>query len=456
MKQEGTGQQYPTPSFNLSQHNINAFYAGNSSPSSLYDTNPNYNCSWFINTYLTDGIYTYNLYQDGSQIAEGLNQTSYNVTIDNNTAKLFSVKTNYYGGEAESSNKIGFAKGNATLATLSLGENDQMTVTENSRLTVSGTLNDINANNLILENGAQLFNNSTGVQATVKKNISGYTQDGDWNLLASPIESVTPTVSNGLLANNYDLYSFDLSEELEWRNIKDGAFNTIDNKTGYLYANSSNQTLSLKGTLVANTTATTLTYDNNANFKGFNLIGNPYPCNTYVDRSFYVLNEDGSDFTLGINPIPPCSAILVQAQGTGESITFNKSTSKSEPNIAIAVTKANTSGNAIIDQARVSFNEKDRLIKYNLSGQNGKLYIPQNGQDYAVAYANEERELPINFKAAKNGNYTISIETEGLELGYLHLIDKVTGNDVDLLKTPSYTFEAKTKDSLERFTLTFE
>ena len=56
----------------------------------------------------------------------------------------------------------------------------------------------------------------------------------------------------------------------------------------------------------------------------------------------------------------------------------------------------------------------------------------------------------------KNGNYTISIETEGLEIGYLHLIDKLTGNDVDLLKTPSYTFEAKTTDSLERFTLTFE
>ena len=366
------------------------------------------------------------------------------------------MKTNYYGGETEASNKIGFAKGNVNLATLGLSENDKMTVTENSTLTVSGTLSDVNTDNLILENGAQLINSSTDVQATVKKNITAYTQNGGWHLLASPIESVTPTVNNGLLANNYDLYSFDLSEELEWRNIKDGAFNTIDNKTGYLYANSSDQTLSLEGTLVANTTATTLTYDNNAAFKGFNLIGNPYPCNTYVDRSFYVLNEDGSDFTLGSNPIPPFSAILVQAQGTGESVSFNKNTSKSDPNIAIAVAKANTSGNAIIDQARVSFNEKDQLIKYNLSGQNGKLYIPQNGQDYAVAYANEERELPINFKATKNGNYTISIETEGLELGYLHLIDKLTGNDVDLLKTPSYTFEAKTKDSLERFTLTFE
>ena len=460
MKQENTGENYPVPSFDLSPHNVNAFYRGWVSNNRLYlsDANANYDCAWLINTYLTDGTYTYNLYDGTSQVASNINATNY--TISNaagNTVHRYTLKTNYYGGESDASNMAGLTMGNASLSTLALNANDKMTVTENSILTVSGTLSDDNADNLILENGAQLINNSTGVQATVKKGITAYTQNDGWYLLASPIvESIIPSVDNGLLSNNYDLYSFNQSENLEWRNIEAGAFATIDNKTGYLYANSGNPTLSFTGTLVANTSATTLTYDNNANFKGFNLIGNPYPCNTYVDRSFYVLNEDGSDFTLSSNPIPPCSAILVQAQGTGESITFNKSTSKSGPNIAIAVTKANTSGNAIIDQARVSFNEKDRLIKYNLSGQNGKLYIPQNGQDYAVAYANEKRELPINFKATKNGIYTISIETEGLELGYLHLIDKLTGNDVDLLKTPSYTFEAKTKDSLERFTLTFE
>ena len=410
-----------------------------------------------INTYVTDGTYTYNLYDGTTTVASNISNTTYTVNnITNNTAHRYTLKTNFNGGLTEASNMAGLTLGTASLASLTMATNDKMTVTENSTLTVSGTLSDVNADNLILENGAQLINSSTGVQATVKKNITAYTQDGGWNLLASPIESITPTVSNGLLANNYDLYTFDQSEELEWRNIEAGAFNTIDNKTGYLYANSSNQTLSLEGTLVANTTATTLAYDNNAAFKGFNLIGNPYPCNTYVDRSFYVLNEEGSDFTLGSNPIPPSSAILVQAQGTGESVTFNKNASKSGPNIAIAVTKANTRSNAIVDQARVCFNEKDQLTKYNLSGQNGKLYIPQNGQDFAVAYVNEENEMPINFKAAKNGTYTISIATEDLELGYLHLIDNLTGNEVDLLATPSYTFEAKTSDYATRFKLVFD
>ena len=91
-----------------------------------------------------------------------------------------------------------------------------------------------------------------------------------------------------------------------------------------------------------------------------------------------------------------------------------------------------------------------------MNGQNSKLYIPQNGQNFSVACANGKSEMLINFKATKNGSYTICIEKESLELDYLHLIDNITGNDVDLLETPNYTFEAKTTDTLERFRIAFE
>jgi hypothetical protein len=39
---------------------------------------------------------------------------------------------------------------------------------------------------------------------------------------------------------------------------------------------------------------------------------------------------------------------------------------------------------------------------------------------------------------------------------YLHLIDNMTGADVDLLSDPSYSFEAKTTDYASRFRLVFE
>ena len=331
-----------------------------------------------------------------------------------------------------------------------------MTITENSTLTVSGNFSDVNADNLILENGAQLVNNSTGVKATVKKNITAYSQDGGWYLIASPMtESLTASNIAGLLTNNFDLYTFDQSEQLEWRNYEAQSF-TINNKTGYLYANSGNPTLSFEGTLAASTSATPLVYDANVYFKGFNLIGNPYPCNTYVDRSFYVLDEDGANFTLGSNPIPPCGAILVQAQDTGESVTFSKTASKNSPSIAISIAEANRRGSALVDQAKVSFDENDQLRKYTLNEQGGKLYIPQNGEDFAVAYSDGENEMPVNFKAVKNGLYTISIETESIAFDYLHLIDNMTGSDIDLLTTHSYTFEAKTSDYATRFKLMFD
>jgi hypothetical protein len=64
--------------------------------------------------------------------------------------------------------------------------------------------------------------------------------------------------------------------------------------------------------------------------------------------------------------------------------------------------------------------------------------------------------MPVNFKASKNGTYTLSVEPENVEMSYLHLIDNRTGADVDLLATPSYSFEAKTNDYASRFRLIFK
>ena len=56
---------------------------------------------------------------------------------------------------------------------------------------------------------------------------------------------------------------------------------------------------------------------------------------------------------------------------------------------------------------------------------------------------------------AKNGIYTINVNTDRIEFDYLHLVDNLMGNDIDLLVEPSYTFEAKTTDYTSRFKLVF-
>jgi hypothetical protein len=63
--------------------------------------------------------------------------------------------------------------------------------------------------------------------------------------------------------------------------------------------------------------------------------------------------------------------------------------------------------------------------------------------------------MPVSFKASENGTYTLAVETENMKMDYLHLIDNMTGADVDLLATPSYTFESKTSDYASRFKLVF-
>ena len=118
MKQENTGQAHPTPSFNLSSHNTNAFYAGSSSPTSLYDANSGYNCAWFIKAYITDATYTYNIYRNGTSIANNVSSTSYS---DNNLSQgiyNYYVKTNYYAGETMASNQVTVQIGTGTPCTI--------------------------------------------------------------------------------------------------------------------------------------------------------------------------------------------------------------------------------------------------------------------------------------------------------------------------------------------------
>ncbi len=75
--------------------------------------------AFLIHTYLTDGIYTYNLYRNGTSIANNVSTTSYS---DNNLAPGiydYSVKTNYYAGETAASNQVTVQIGTGTPYTIS-------------------------------------------------------------------------------------------------------------------------------------------------------------------------------------------------------------------------------------------------------------------------------------------------------------------------------------------------
>lgn len=488
IKPENIEATYSIPSFNLSEYNENACYASTSSPTSLsslhYIQSYEFVFSWYIKVHLTDGLYTYNLYDNDIKLngETPISDTSYTIeNIENNTIHNYSIKTNYYGGETVASNTASLALGSNTLTSLTLENNDNMTIGNGSALTVNGMLTNNNPENLVLENGAQLFNSSEGVKATVKNSVTAYTSNTDgWNFIASPVtESLTPDEVNGLLYGNYDLYRLnenpliDESTSIgkEWENYKSHSDDfSIANGQGYLYANSEDNTLQFVGTLNANDGDVSLNYHPDAQFAGWNLAGNPFPCNTIITKanesiSYYVIDDQNNRMLKSVTAgtvIAPGTGVIVKAEGQGEHVTFNKATQHSSVNqsnlqmtVAQNVLSRGSAKSIVKDNAIVSFNEGHQLEKFYFGDNNASIYIPKDSREYAIQCAEIQGEMPINFRTTEDGSYTLTINPEGVEINYLHLIDNITGADVDLLTNPSYNFEAKITDYESRFKLVY-
>ena len=426
--------------------------------------------SYFISANLSDGTFTYNIYDDNTKIASSL--TTPNHTLSNiglNVAHQYSVKAQKGETVAEASNMIGFTRGTASISSLNLGDKDQMTVTNSSTLTV-GTLINTNPDNLILENGAQLISNSTEVMATVMKAIKGYKtidNKGNWYLIASPMtEQLDIVNSTNLLTTNatdYDLYIFDQSNETEWLNYKQNHFTTIDNKTGYLYANKDDINIAFVGTLNNTNGIVTIAYIDDQEHSGFNLVGNPFPCNATISRDFYRIVEtvEGSKILIATDPtIAPMEGVFVKAIDSNDSITFSKPTAKESHTSESAITMSvGHDQDGVLDIARIRFSGETNLEKLSLREGGTELFIPQNGKKFALVVNPELSETPISFKAATDGTYTLTVSSPPTSylspLTYLHLIDNLTGTDTDLLQNQSYTFEAKADDFESRFRLLF-
>ena len=349
---------------------------------------------------------------------------------------------------------------------------------------IAGTGTGDNAKTLTIESGAKLKHLNTGVRATVKKTITGYqagheTDKADYYLIANPLTSTVnkhtstsnPNISTtGMLTGNYDLYnwSYNGSEGNEWRNYEAAAFNLSAGAYGYLYANEATTELTFTGTINSYTNSKSRTcsvpssgtYD----FSAWYLLGNPYLYDAYLANNssngtglaYYRMNDDGDGFVAATagTPIAPMEGFFYQGQ-TGATSAYVVTY------VPAATTRGNLnmnllSGNKQLDNAIVTFGDEQRLEKISFREGSSKVYMPVENKDYAIVSTESNvGEMPVSFKAEKNGNYSLSFNTENVEFGYLHLIDNLTGNDVDLLANPSYSFEASTTDYASRFKLVF-
>lgn len=341
---------------------------------------------------------------------------------------------------------------------------------------------------LTIEDGGQLKHNNSSVRATVKKNITGYGDgDANWYLISNPLyqtiykhtSSYTPNISStGIIDGDYDLYNWDNTKDDEWRNYKandfSNAFNLDYSLYGYLYANKADGELSITGTVrSSNSYVNRYLSDLSSSYElgGWYLLGNPYVCDAYLVNAstngqalpYYKMNAAGDAFEAVTNgaPIAPMTGIFYETATSGSVYMVRTaptpSTSNGNGNLNIALAQNVNSRDAVAatDKAIVRFDGGQQLSKLSFRENSTKMYIPQDSKKYAVVSAEASGTLPLNLKVEKTGSYTISFSNEDVEFAYLHLIDGITGEDIDLLVEGSYTFNASVRDRENRFTLVF-
>lgn len=309
--------------------------------------------------------------------------------------------------------------------------------------------------------------------------IAQYSENGGWYLIASPLAAtVSPTVVENMISSteaNYDLYFFDQAgtgNGKEWKNWKEDVnggstnhgFNLVPG-TGYLYANSQDVTLTFIGApyngtnVVELSRAATVAHEK---MRGWNLIGNSFTtAKTIGGRGYYRMNPVGrSELIAGTGNIDAMEGIFVyydpeddNAANREETVTFtNPSLKRAEGDDMVLLT-LNRNNDGTIDRVIVRFDEGGTLPKYTLRDNSTIIYIPQADKDYAVVKGSATNVFPVNFKTEDFGTYTLSADIAGANVDYMHLIDKITGEDVDMLLEGEYSFVAAPVDREDRFIL---
>ena len=93
----------------------------------------------------------------------------------------------------------------------------------------------------------------------------------------------------------------------------------------------------------------------------------------------------------------------------------------------------------------------------NLRMSDAQIYARYNDDNYQILFAPEGvNVVPVRCRVIEDGYFTMRWSTYHGDFSYLHLIDNLTGADVDCLTTDEYKFEGKTTDYKSRFKLVFD
>lgn len=330
------------------------------------------------------------------------------------------------------------------------------------------------ASMLIIEDGAQLIPSSALSPVIVKKNIEAALDAGEntygWYTIASPVNDAVISTNTTLKTTNSAPYDYDLMMYDEpdhyWRSYRSETASTyfagdlMVNGRGYLYRNANNVTVEFTGPIHSGDVTCSVTNSDDL-LPGFNLIGNPFTHNiTFGNISLsagdaltggYVLDKAGSwgAILAADATVKPCQGVLVQVSKSATATIRHTASGAKANKDFISFTVAN---GTYEDVAYALFDEGCGLSKIEHMNEDVPMvYINYKDENYGIAtFGDAVKAFNLNFQAKTTGIYTLGYEAEG-EFDYLHVIDCLTGEDIDILAEGSYSFIGSPRDAEARF-----
>lgn len=370
----------------------------------------------------------------------------------------------------------------------------QLDVGANINITGTASLGDANA--LVIQsnssgNGSLIASGTVTGTASVERYIEAYSDGSDgWHNISSPVNNMVIDGSDFDPGVNDDLFAWSESSN-QWLNYKIGANNITNftNGTGYLVAYESTATKKFTGSI--NTSDVSFSNLSVGDGSGWHLLGNPFASAlkwkngdwlmTNIGGVAKIWNETAGNYTdISANGyIPSTNGFFVQAANAANEITIPASARfhNSQNNYKIGhadtlnetlIVVVTNDQNAYYDKSIIGFRDV-ATEEWDLEFDSRKLTGSETAPQIWTVVAEEEYStnflphvfesyvLPLKFDAGVDGNYEFSFE--GLEsfylINYVSLEDKFTGNIIDLVLTPFYSFSALTTDASDRFLLHF-
>jgi PKD repeat protein len=405
----------------------------------------------------------------------------------------------------------------SVIRNLSIQSGASLTIAPNSTLTVSQTItNNAGTSGLVIASTAagtgSLIHNTAGVAATFQRFVPGESEA--WHILSSPMTnqpisgSFTPPGSYAD-GTGYDFYTW-YEPDTSWVYLLNDSYpptwitangnNNFLQGRGYMVEYEQQYpTLLFSGTLATGDVSVPITKTIGVgDLFGSNQLGNPYPSSidwkaatgwnrtslqqTAGGYSVWIWNDTAYNYgvynsasigdmgTLGVSRyIAPTQGFFVQAVQSG-NISMNnsvrvhnnasewlKSTAQRPDQFFFTVSSLDGFGE---DEILIGLDKHDESSgsykRFSFVKTAPALWVPDKGRFYSTLLFDSTVDhpvIPVSFRAGASGNYRITSWFEKEMMQMAILIDKKTGQRIDLLNTDEYLFQASPKDDAGRFVL---